>query len=96
MKFKKTISKTERPDLIQRVIDISDLNERVVFNGNKGLGAGSITAIVVPFKSKGLMFGANYLDSLPESVAGYVTSHQISIDSANGTTTRVINYTTDS
>jgi hypothetical protein len=96
LKFKKTISKTERPDLIQRVIDISDLNERVVFNGNKGLGAGSITAIVVPFKSKGLMFGANYLDSLPESVAGYVTSHQISIDSANGTTTRVINYTTDS
>jgi len=96
LKFKKTTSKTERPDLIQKVIDLSDLNEKVVSGGNKGVGAGSITTIVVPFKSKGLMYGASYLDSNPDTIDGYVSSHQITIDSANGTTTRVINYTTDS
>lgn len=96
LKFKKTKSKTERADLIQKVIDLSDLNEKIISNGKKGLGGGSITAIVVPFKSKGLMFGESYLNSNLETIAGYITSDQISIDSANGTTTRVINYTTDS
>jgi hypothetical protein len=96
LKFKKTSSKTERPDLIQRVVDLGDLNEKVISAGKKGVGGGSITTVVVPFKSKGLMYGADYLDNNPETVDGYVSSHQITIDSANGTTTRVINYTTDS
>jgi hypothetical protein len=96
LKFKRTTSKTERPDLIQKVIDLTDLNEKVVSGGKKGVGAGSITTIVVPFKSKGLMYGASYLDNNPDTIDGYITSNQITIDSANGTTTRVINYTTDS
>ena len=96
LKFKRTTSKTERPDLIQKVIDLSDLNEKVVSGGKKGVGGGSITTIVVPFKSKGLMYGNSYLDNNPDTIDGYITSNQITIDSANGTTTRVINYTTDS
>ena len=75
---------------------MGDLNEKVISAGKKGVGGGSITTVVVPFKSKGLMYGADYLDNNPETVDGYVSSHQITIDSANGTTTRVINYTTDS
>ncbi len=96
LKYKQTSSRTERADLIQKVIDLQDLNEKIIYDGKKGVGNGGITTVVIPQKSKGLFYGVDYLDSNVPIISGYVTSYEMIIDSANGTTTRVINYITDS
>jgi hypothetical protein len=94
LKFKTTKSTTDPTDVFEKVIDLADLNEKIATSNNKGNGRGSLSMVVVPFKSKGLRFGETYLLNNAPIINGYIESDQISIDSANGTTTRTINYVT--
>jgi hypothetical protein len=94
LKFKTTKSTTDPTDVFEKVIDLADLNEKIATSGKKGNGKKTLSMVVVPFRSKGLRFGETYLLNNTPAIDGYVQSDQISIDSANGTTTRTINYVT--
>lgn len=93
LKFKITNSVQSQTDRIERFVDLMDLIEKVAYNLYKTIGSGSFNLEVIAFKSKGLFFGQNYLDGLSIlSGSQYVSTDQIGIDSAEGKTTRVINY----
>lgn len=76
-----------------KFVDLKDLREKLIRSGLKSIGEGSLTINVVSIRSRGIFFGQDYLEDQDylESTE-YVASDQISIDSANGVTNRVISY----
>ena len=93
IKLKITNTIKEQNERTFRFLDLYDLNEKITYKPEKTLGEGSFTIEIVSDKSKGLFFGQEYLETLSFlGVNEYKNSDVISIDSANGTTNRVISY----
>ena len=76
-----------------KFLDLKDLREKLIGSDKKTIGEGSLTVNLIPIRSRGIFFGQDYLASQNYlTSAQYKTSDQISLDSANGTTNRVISY----
>lgn len=76
-----------------KFLDLKDLREKLIGSDKKTIGEGSLTVNLIPIRSRGIFFGQNYLESQNYlDSTQYKTSDQISLDSANGTTSRVISY----
>lgn len=93
--IKRRISRNTKPQHLRtsKFVDLKDLREKLLVSDLNTIGEGDLTVEVVPFRSRGLFFGQEYLEGLNLIESGqYTASDQVNIDSANGTTSRVISY----
>ncbi len=99
LKFKITMNKDNGVNRFARIMDIESLKEKLTISSLKTLAQASVTAETISSPDYGLFHGKNFLNSKTSelnAVLGedtyYITSDQTTIDLANGTTSRVINY----
>jgi len=93
IKKKETLGINEQVKRTTKFLDLKDLREKLIADAKLTIGEGTLTIEVVPFRSRGLFFGQEYLETLDPLDAGeYASNDVISIDSANGATNRVISY----
>jgi hypothetical protein len=89
----KNISSNSKSAIIERLIDLSDKNEKINATSKFYNYNNTQTTIVTCPQSSGFFFGYNSL--LSPSISDF-KSNQITIDSENSTTTRVLTYSTTS
>jgi|14BtaG_2_1085337.scaffolds.fasta_scaffold00033_58 hypothetical protein len=99
LKYQVTINRTNAVKRITRVADIETLKEKLTVSDNNTLVQVTITAMCVSIPSYGKFHGKNFLNSkttelnnLLNASEYYIVNDQNTIDLANGTTNRVINY----
>lgn len=98
LKFKITKSKTESLPLVEKMLDLGSRQEVItVAEDNVSVEQNSINIMAIMPKSKGIFAGDQYIESLLSTVLPvtyYLQSDNVTIETANGTTNRVINYST--
>jgi hypothetical protein len=99
LKYKIQVSKQEKVPRTQAVVDLTNLKQKLITSNLDSLGRATVTVTCVASPEYGMFHGKNFLngktsemDAALEETDFYGTSDQISIDLANGSTTRVINY----
>lgn len=99
LKYQITISKTNGIPRTTKISDINSLKEKLVVSNLNTLTQVTITAMAVSIPTFGIFHGKNFLNSkttelnnLLDAAEFYTLSDQTTIDLANGTTNRVINY----
>ena len=99
LKFKVNLSRDKKIKRNQVILDLSDLNEKLMGNDLKTVGAASVTAQATIDPTRGLYGAKNYLESKTSDLNKFVTgditcmtSDVISLELGNGTASRTINY----
>jgi hypothetical protein len=99
LKFKVNLSRNKKIKRSQVVLDLADLNEKLVVNDLKTVGSATVTAQTTMNPSLGLYAPKNYLETKTSDLNNFVTgditcitSDVISLELGNGTASRTINY----
>lgn len=99
IKYELTIDKDNKTKRSEVIVDASNLQQKLVVSNLDTLGKATVTAVAVAEPSRGIYFAKEFLKgktSEMESELGestyYLGSDQFTIDLANATTTRVINF----
>lgn len=99
LKFKVNVSKNKKIKRNQVVLDLADLNEKLVVNDLQTVGSATVTAQTTMNPSIGLYAAKNYLETKTSDLNKFVTgditcitSDVVSLELGNGTASRTINY----
>jgi hypothetical protein len=99
LKYNIQVSKREKVPRTSKVLDITNLKQKLITSSLDSLGQASVTIVAVSSPEYGIFHGKDFLNGKTDDMNSaleednyYGTSDQISIDLANSTTTRVINY----
>ena len=99
LKYNIQVSKQEKIPRTSKILDLQNLKQKLVTSSQDSLGQASVTITTVASPEYGIFHGKDFLNGKTEDMNSaleedtyYGSSDQISIDFANSTTTRVINY----
>jgi|TARA_R100001163_G_scaffold65837_1_gene65543 hypothetical protein len=99
LKFKKTLSKTHQINRLEKFLDLSTLEDRVVVNNKRTIGGASVTAELVASQSMGLYEAKEALErktdeftDLVDEDITHITSDEVSLNLGDGTARRSIQY----